>query len=86
MQDLVPWSCHALSWQVSVVAPVAMQCPEPKRFARTGKNEESKGSSLPHLLRQCVCTSEEDVGPCVCPEELELLVYEAKTGNLAFLT
>ncbi|CAE7232354.1 Hydin [Symbiodinium sp. CCMP2456] len=48
--ELQPGQKQAI--KVSVVAPVAMQCPEPKRFARTGKNEE-----------------------------LELLVYEAKTGE-----
>ena len=54
-----------------MVAPVAMQCPEPKRFARTGKKEET--SLLGKLASRVKNTSR-------VSQELELLVYEAKTG------
>ncbi|CAJ1447961.1 unnamed protein product [Effrenium voratum] len=50
LPELQPGQKQAI--KVTAVTPVAMQCPEPKRFARTGRNEE-----------------------------LELLVYDAKTGE-----
>ena len=69
----LPFACASVSSrEVSVVAPVAMQCPEPKRFARTGKNEENIASCEASRVKNTSGVS----------QELELLVYEAKTGTV----